>query len=118
MSSKCEAFSLRLKEAMDDAGVPKRGRQMLLSKEFEVSQPSAKRWLDGNNYPDIDKVIEIANKYNCSVEWLLTGRGLKHPIDLELSDEFKTALEVLMGLSQEQRTIALKILEVLKNTQE
>lgn len=113
MDKKAKSFAVRLKEALDDLGIPERGRQMLLSREFKVSQPSAKRWLDGQNYPDTEKIIEIALWSKTSIDWLLTGRGEKHPQYLENQGELNSAIQALINLPAEKRAIALRLLQAL-----
>ena len=34
-------------------GIPKRGRQSLFAKRYGIAQPSSRRWLVGEGYPDI-----------------------------------------------------------------
>lgn len=45
---------------------------------------AAKKWQDGG-YPNMTNAIGIAKKLGVCVEWLLTGRGSKHPIDGPMS---------------------------------
>jgi transcriptional regulator with XRE-family HTH domain len=73
------AFSSRLNEALDDAGVPPKfdGRQVAVAKMFGVSQKGARKWLEGEGLPTLEKCIEIATRLNVHVEWLATGRGPK-----------------------------------------
>ncbi len=116
MSKKANEFSARLNEAMDDLGIPPRGRQMLLSRQFGISQPSAKRWLDGDNFPDTGKIVELAAWTNTSVDWLLTGRGLKHPDDLNLTPEVMATLKLLRSMQPNQQVLALKLLQALSTS--
>lgn len=113
MSQNLESFVSRLNELFDDKKLPNRGRQAFLSKQFRVSQPSAKKWLDGINYPEMGKIIEIANWGNVSVEWLLTGRGIKHPIDFNLSPEMLQLLNLLSQATQTEKQTVLRITEAL-----
>ena len=74
MSNNLQSFAQRLNEILDDIGVPKRGRLVTLARRFNVTHPSAKKWLDGNGYPDTDRLIELALWGNTSLDWLLTGK--------------------------------------------
>lgn len=113
MSQNLEGFVSRLNELFDDKGLPKRGRQAFLSKRFKVAQPSAKKWLDGINYPEMEKTVEIAKWGGVCVEWLLTGRGVKYPIDFQNSPEILKITNLLaLATTEEQKTV-FKIVEAL-----
>lgn len=114
MVKKAEAFSIRFKEAMDDMGIPSRGRQMLISRQFNVSQPSAKRWLDGDNFPDTEKLVEIAAWTKTSIDWLLTGRGIKHPSEFDYPDDVNESIGLLLSMPKSKQDIALQLLKALK----
>jgi transcriptional regulator with XRE-family HTH domain len=70
-------FAARLNEICTDKGLPARGRQTQLAKQFSVSQQAAKKWLDGTSYPEMDTVVAIAEWAEVNVNWLLQGVGLK-----------------------------------------
>ena len=116
MAKKAEAFSIRFKEAMDDMGIPPRGRQMLISRQFNVSQPSAKRWLDGENFPDTEKLVEIAAWSKTSIDWLLTGRGVKHPNEFDYPETVSNSIQYLLSMTPAKQEIALKLLNALKSS--
>lgn len=66
---------------LDEHGVAEKGkgRQLAISKAFDVTQNGARKWLEGEGVPELTRAIEIAGKYGVCVEWLLTGKGDKHP---------------------------------------
>jgi transcriptional regulator with XRE-family HTH domain len=70
-------FASRLIEACEDKGLPERGRQTALAKQFGVSQQAARKWLDGESFPEVDKVIAMAEWLEVNVNWLLQGVGAK-----------------------------------------
>jgi len=71
-------FAQRLVEVCEDMNLPARGRQTQLAKKFGVSQQAARKWLDGIAYPEIDKLVAMADWANINVNWLLQGVGPKH----------------------------------------
>lgn len=73
------AFSTRLNEALDDMGFPPKGkgRQVEVGKRWGVSQKGARKWLEGEGFPEIDTAIRIAADCKVAFEWLMTGRGPK-----------------------------------------
>jgi len=92
-----EDFSRRLNEALDARGYPpkNRGRQTALADAMDVSQGAARKWLEGESFPDLDKIVDLALKLKINSDWLLTGRGdmdierkrESHPIDERLLSE-------------------------------
>lgn len=117
MENKTNGFNLRLKEALDDMHVPDRGRQMLLSRRYNVSQPTAKRWLDGTNYPEIEKLQAIAQWTNTSIDWLLTGTGPKNKFhNPDNSSIFQEAFCILNSLDQTKIKLAVDLLRALSNS--
>jgi transcriptional regulator with XRE-family HTH domain len=70
-------FSARLNAALDDIGVPQKGkgRQLAVAKLFGVSQKGARKWLEGEAVPGRARLAAICERANVSPDWLLTGRG-------------------------------------------
>lgn len=100
-------FSRRLNEALDESPlkVPPKGdgRQVYVSRIFEVDQKGARKWLEGEGFPKMQRCIEISKKLSVSVEWLLTGRGNKRmvdPADIQLA----TLLNLYYQLPAELKT--------------
>lgn len=73
-----EEFAARLAEICADMQLPERGRQTALAKRFGVSQQAVRKWLDGEAFPELDKVLAIAEWAEVNVNWLLQGVGPKH----------------------------------------
>lgn len=72
-----EEFGARLIEVCADMELPERGRQTKLAKLFGVSQQAVRKWLDGEAFPEMDKVLAIAEWAQVNVNWLLQGSGPK-----------------------------------------
>lgn len=79
------AFSSRLNELLDARDFPpkQRGRQVALAKVVGLSQKGVRKWLEGEGMPELVRIIELAVKFQCHVEWLAAGRG---PRDLQLAE--------------------------------
>lgn len=79
MNTEKQKFSSRLNEALDDAGVPKKGmgRQSALVRMLGVSHRVAKKWLDGDEFPPTSKMVKIASKLQVRSNWLFSGQGEK-----------------------------------------
>ena len=66
-------FDTRLSEAMEDAGIPKHGRGVLLSEWLKVSKPTAHGYLHGKHLPLPDKSRILASKLKVEFDWLYSG---------------------------------------------
>lgn len=75
-----DTFATRLKFSLDRAGFPPKGkgRQILLSKVFNVTQQCVQRWLTGEGYPDTKRIPDVARELGVNLEWLLSGYGSYH----------------------------------------
>ena len=51
-----EEFAKRIHKAMDDKNYPVRGRARVLSREFDVSDKGAGKWLKGEAIPETSKI--------------------------------------------------------------
>ena len=79
-------FANRFREACEDAKVPI--TQESLGKFFGVSGTMAWYYLNGEKLPSMDKAIKMASKLGISVEWLLTGKGQKYPLQEGANEDF------------------------------
>lgn len=72
-----QLFSERLNHALDIYGVPQKGkgRQISVAKMFGVSQKGASKWLEGQAFPETERLVIIAGRLNVNVQWLITGKG-------------------------------------------
>ncbi len=76
-----EGFAKRINEAMELKGYPVRGRARVLSKEFEVSDKGAGKWLKGESIPETSKLPLIASFLGVTTEWLMNGKGSNAQFD-------------------------------------
>jgi DNA-binding XRE family transcriptional regulator len=93
---KNEDFAKRFRALVDRAGAPT--TQVALGKFLGVSGNMAWCYLNGEKLPAMTNAISIAEKLNCCVEYLLSGRGPIGPcrtgqpeIDLSSIDEESAA---------------------------
>jgi len=98
-------FATRLNTALDArAWVPKnKGRQIELAKKMGVSQGAARKWLEGESYPDLDKIADLALHLKINSDWLLTGRG-DMDIDRKPTSDINEALLAEVMEFADQRT--------------
>lgn len=76
MPAQYEAFARRLHQALDYAGFDKgRMRTGKLAAAFDVSRETARKWLNGDSLPELERMIAVAVRMRVSFEWLSTGRG-------------------------------------------
>ena len=103
-------FSQRLNQVADLLKVPPVGknRQSVMGKMFGVSQEAARKWLSGEGMPQLAKCIEICNKANISIDWLLTGKGQMLVAGYNLSNEMTAHLQVMQQLPDYARTEVIR----------
>lgn len=85
-----QTFWLRLKEALRTAGKP--ATQTAVARFLGITQPSVSEWNEPNKFPEMERVIDLAQQANVCVEWLLTERGPKHPPPADTAAERLWAL--------------------------
>ena len=61
--------------------------QKNLAEWLGVSTSIVSEWIRDEKIPSHETAIMIANKFNCSIEWLMTGRGSKE-VNKESTDPF------------------------------
>lgn len=125
-----QEFAKRLHKALDAAGYPARGRARILSREFNISDKGASKWLNGDAIPETSKIPLIAQFLKIHAEWLLSGTGemfvdseknliTKEPIrsikstyNLKELDDFIKELEML----DKNKGLTLEALLLLRQT--
>ena len=82
-------FSHRFNEALDDLGVPPKGkgRQEIVGEMFDVSQKGARKWLEGEAIPKSGRHEEFCEKLDVSYNWLFAGNGPKRMLDQAVGEE-------------------------------
>lgn len=71
-----KAFSSRLHLICDDLQIsPARGRESQFAHMFKVTPNAARKWLRAEGMPELSRAIEICERANASVLWLLQGVG-------------------------------------------
>ena len=73
-----------------------------LSEKLGVSRRSVSRWETGNNLPDLDLLIELADFYDVDLRDMLTGNTEDAPMDKELKE---TALMVAEYSNEEKMKV-------------
>lgn len=76
-----QEFAKRLHQAMDEALYPIRGRARILSREFNISDKGAGKWLNGDAIPETSKIPLIAHFLKVNSEWLLSGNGSMNSVE-------------------------------------
>lgn len=84
MGKEKKAWSARFNECCDAHGIPRKGenRQAIVGKLFGVSQVGARKWLEGESMPTLEKCIEMAQLFKVRFEWFMTGRGRREHLGL------------------------------------
>jgi hypothetical protein len=67
----------RVKEALNEAGLP--STQVKAAKLIGCEQGSISDWNKPGRYPTLENAETVAQATNTCVQWLMDGRGPKHP---------------------------------------
>jgi hypothetical protein len=107
MSEK-KKFAERLNAALDNADIPKKGmgRQSALVKILGVSHRSAKKWLEGGEFPPTSKLVKLAQITGVRSNWLLSGHGDMMSVIGEDEENQKEIVQEASVMSQEAFDIA------------
>lgn len=88
---------LRLKKGMT---------QEQLAEIFGVSNRSISRWENGNNMPDLDLVIQIAQYYDIGIDELLNGESTEEIMDKKTEE---TLLQVADYSNEEKMVLSRRM---------
>lgn len=78
-------FSQRLQEIMKNNGITK----FKLSKQLNVSPSTVANWLNGESSPNIERIRQIAEFFNVSTDFLLTGNDASGRQTPESNESFE-----------------------------
>ena len=67
--------------------------QEQLAEHFYVSSRTVSRWETGNNMPDLDTLIELADFYNVGIREIIEGERKSEIMDNETKDTLKKVAE-------------------------
>jgi len=71
-----------------------------------VSQKGARKWLEGEAYPTLDKQLELAKLARVSFQWLMTGEG-PHPHE-GLTPNQRSMVQLMEAMTEEQQDELIK----------
>lgn len=85
-----ETFGARLDALMRRNPIYRsRGGQTSLSRATGVSQPTINRILSDKSVPETETVRKLAKEFRVSVEWLLTGKGIRDIRDFDFDPNWE-----------------------------
>ena len=93
----------RIETLRNEAGIS----QGKLEKELGFSNGSISKWK--NSTPNPERLKKLADYFNVSVEYLMTGENPKYP-EIEWSEEHLELLELFDGLKKEQKSAVMNLL--------
>ncbi len=67
--------------------------QEMLATQFDVTARTISRWETGNNMPDLDILLEMADFYSVDVRELIEGERKAAGLDKDVAEEFAKAVE-------------------------
>ena len=90
--------------------IKKNIKQQDLAKALNITKQSVSNWENGKRLPNIEVLIQLADFYNCSLDYLV-GRELKE-------DNLKTINTLVSDLGPSSYDEVISILNILKKTKE
>jgi len=106
-----KGFAQRLKGLMNDKDIK---NQKQLAEWLGVSTSIVSEWLRAEKIPSHETAIMITNKFSCSLDWLMTGKGSKTP-DKKTIDPFYA---MYLELPEKHRLAVQNLVKALSETQE
>lgn len=108
-----KSFSTRLKSLRQEKQIT--GEQ--LGKHLNVTKTAVSYWENGKNFPGEDMLVEIANFFGVSIDYLLGNSDYKFNNHEELLYKFKSILEELDMYNDKGLTklkVVIKLVNALK----
>lgn len=90
--------------------------QEQLAKELHTSKSSISDWEIGDNLPKIPGAIELAQKAEVSLDWLLTGseNDSNNPKEHDITPEEQRLLNAFRMLNRIDQAAVIRIIEAMK----
>jgi transcriptional regulator with XRE-family HTH domain len=86
--------------------------QKNLAEWLGVSTSIVSEWIRDEKIPSHETAIMIANKFNCSIEWLMTGRGSK-----EIKESSDPFYAMYLQLPEQQKVVVQNLVQSLSQMQ-
>ena len=87
------AFAARLNLVCTNQGMPEHGRQTALAKLLQISQKGAAKWLNGDGWPNKEKILRIAAWAKIRAAWLEYGEEPMFAEPHEKDEQMLSALK-------------------------
>ena len=104
-------YAARFKRAWKESKCPAK-TQKDLAKSLGVAQATVSDWINGEKLPSMDTALDISEKLECCVVWLLTGRGSKE-VNKESTDPFYA---LYLALPEMHRLTIKNLVQALSQT--
>lgn len=103
--------NLRLKELRINSNLSQRD----LEKKISFNQSSIEKWENHKNEPSMTALIELANIFNCSIDYLVGREGEEGIIVVsgnELSKDEEHLIEILRQLNPADKDMVYRVAEM------
>lgn len=103
-----DSLPSRLRELYEESGES----QEVLANKLNLRRQSVNAWTVGKSKPDIDQLVEIANHFNVSIDWLLGMPNAPKELNADKAQIMKTtglsekAAENLLSVEKEGSSFA------------
>ena len=87
--------------------------QEQLAEKFYVSGRTVSRWETGNNMPDLDMLVELADFYNVDIREIIDGERKSENMNFETKDTLKKVAEYT---AEENKKLRNKMADMMAGT--
>lgn len=113
-------FGERINELLTEQGFPARARAKAFNQKFKfgVSDAAVKKWLDGSNCPNNDRLQAIADSFGVNFKWLMLGEGEKVSSNIQLvhfSNQESAIIEAFQSADIATQKSVIEILGISQN---
>ena len=84
--------------------------QEALGEKLGLDKGTVSKMERGENAPTAKTLIAIKKLFGVSTDWILTGEGLKHPLEIDTDDEYGQGLLEMINDLKSNQSALIKVL--------
>lgn len=81
-----------------------------LGEKLGLDKGTVSKMERGENAPTAKTLIALREIFNVSTDWILTGKGLKHPLEIDTKDEYGQGLLEMIDDLKSNKSALIKVL--------
>ena len=81
-----------------------------LGEKLGLDKGTVSKMERGENAPTAKTLIALREIFGVSTDWILTGKGLKHPLEIDTDDEYDKGLLEMINDLKSNKSALIKVL--------